>query len=165
MPDVPKAGRLFDRRWLSWDRARLDADVLDAIVIGWVISTPKQVGWVNVRAGVRKVAMERVCCTWGMGQQEWARCLNQCMGACDRGGTNTFNRSPLTIPSRSWLILYSSMWTLDWQSNQCAYISRSRAYNILNRFTLACLASKQLIEITYLLFPVEQRLWRRGITN
>lgn len=34
-------------------------------------------------------------------------------------------------------------------------ISRSRAYNILNRFTLACLASKRLIEITYLLFPVE----------
>lgn len=44
MPDVPEAGRLFDRRWLSWDRARLDADVLDAIVTGLVISTPKQVG-------------------------------------------------------------------------------------------------------------------------
>lgn len=37
-------------------------------------------------------------------------------------------------------------------------ISRSRAYNILNKFTLACLASKRtenLIEMTSLLFPVE----------
>lgn len=64
MPDVPKAGRLFDRRWLSWDRARLDADVLDAIVTGLVISTPKQVGLINLRAEERKFIMEKVCCAW-----------------------------------------------------------------------------------------------------
>lgn len=44
MAVVPEAGRLFDRHWLFWDRARLDAEVLDTMVTGFAISTPKQVG-------------------------------------------------------------------------------------------------------------------------